>query len=83
MIVMINFYGIAFNKMIEQLQEGGVRLYFYYDKLCLCSLKLPEIEEQIKIAQYFKNLNTLIFSCNKQIEKLQSIKKALLEKMFV
>ena len=73
----------AFSKMIEQLQEGGVRLYFYYDKLCMCSLKLPNIEEQIKIAQYFKNLDILIFSCNKQLEKLQSIKKALLEKMFV
>ena len=73
----------AFDKMIEQLQEGGVRLYFYYDKLCMCSLKMPDVEEQSKIAEYFKNLDDLISACSKEIDKLQSIKKALLEKMFV
>lgn len=73
----------AFDKMIEQLQEGGVRLYFYYDKLCMCSLRMPDVEEQSQIAAYFKNLDSLIFACSKEIDKLQSIKKALLEKMFV
>lgn len=73
----------AFDKMIEQLQEGGVRLYFYYDKLCMCSLKMPDLEEQSKIAEYFKNLDDLISACSKELDKLQSIKKALLEKMFV
>lgn len=73
----------AFDKMIEQLQEGGVRLYFYYDKLCMCSLKMPDVEEQSQIAEYFKNLDNLISACSKEIDKLQSIKKALLAKMFV
>ena len=73
----------AFDKMIEQLQEGGVRLYFYYDKLCMCSLKMPDVEEQSKIAEYFKILDNLISACSKELDKLQSIKKALLEKMFV
>ena len=73
----------AFDKMIEQLQEGGVRLYFYYDKLYMCSLKMPDVEEQSKIAEYFKNLDNLISACSKKLDKLQSIKKALLEKMFV
>lgn len=36
-----------FKKLIEQYQEGGVRLYFYYDKLCMCSLPTPSIQEQI------------------------------------
>ena len=73
----------AFDEMIEQLQEGGVRLYFYYDKLCMCSLKMPDVEEQSKIAEYFKILDNLISACSKELDKLQSIKKALLEKMFV
>ncbi len=73
----------AFSKMIEQLQEGGVRLYFYYDKLCMCSLQMPDITEQARIAEYFKKLDALISACNIELQKLQSLKKALLEKMFV
>ena len=49
-----------FKKLIEQYQEGGVRLYFYYDKLCMCSLPTPSIQEQIKIGRYFDNLDNLI-----------------------
>ena len=46
------FKSAAFQKMIEQYQEGGVRLYFYYDKLCMCSIALSSIEEQHKIGKY-------------------------------
>ncbi len=73
----------SFSKMIEQLQEGGVRLYFYYDKLCMCSIRMPDIEEQIKIAEYFKKMDDLIYACSKELEKLHEFKKSLLEKMFV
>lgn len=38
-----------FQKLIWQLQEGGVRLYFYYDKLCMGEVSLPSLEEQRKI----------------------------------
>lgn len=41
------------------------------------------IEEQKQIRDYFYNLDTLIQQSQQQLEKLQSIKKALLEKMFV
>lgn len=73
----------SFSKMIEQLQEGGVRLYFYYDKLCMCSLRMPDVTEQAKIAEYFKKMDVLISSCSRELEKIQALKKALLEKMFV
>ena len=73
----------AFSQMIEQFQEGGVRLYFYYDKLCMCSIKMPDIPEQIRIAEYFEKLDKLISACGKELDKLQSLKKGLLEKMFV
>ncbi|HBE9333764.1 TPA: restriction endonuclease subunit S [Clostridioides difficile] len=42
-----------------------------------------EIEEQIKIGKYFKNLDDLINQNAQQLEKLKNIKKALLEKMFI
>lgn len=32
----------------------------YYDKLCMCSLPTPSIQEQIKIGRYFDNLDNLI-----------------------
>ena len=49
-----------FQKLIFQLQEGGVRLYFYYDKLCMGTVPLPSLEEQRKIGQFFDSLDTLI-----------------------
>ena len=49
-----------FQKLIFQLQEGGVRLYFYYDKLCMGTVSLPSLEEQRKIGQFFDSLDTLI-----------------------
>ena len=49
-----------FQKLIFQLQEGGVRLYFYYDKLCMGTVSLPSLEEQRKIGQLFDSLDTLI-----------------------
>ena len=49
-----------FQKKIEQYQEGGVRLYFYYDKLCMCSLPVPNIKEQQKIGQFLDDFDRLI-----------------------
>ncbi|EFD04787.1 hypothetical protein HMPREF0631_0500 [Peptostreptococcus anaerobius 653-L] len=54
------FKSAAFQKMIEKYQEGGVRLYFYYDKLCMCSIALPSIEEQHKIGKHLDMLDNLI-----------------------
>ena len=71
-----------FQKLIFQLQEGGVRLYFYYDKLCMGTVSLPSLEEQRKIGQLFDSLDTLITLHQRKLEKLQNIKKSCLEKMF-
>ncbi|MBI9056976.1 MAG: restriction endonuclease subunit S [Labilibaculum sp.] len=46
-------------------------------------ITLPAIIEQQKIGNYFKKLDQLISLQEKEITKLQHIKKALLEKMFV
>ena len=50
----------AFQDWIERLQEGSVRLYFYYDKLCECIMSMPSVEEQRKIGAYFSKLDDLI-----------------------
>ena len=72
-----------FQKLIWQLQEGGVRLYFYYDKLCMGEVSLPSLVEQRKIGKFFDTLDNLITLHQRELEKLQNIKKSMLEKMFV
>ena len=44
---------------------------------------MPEMVEQMKIAQYLDNLDNLITLHQRELEKLQYIKKSMLEKMFV
>ena len=44
---------------------------------------IPRIEEQIKIGKYMLKLDNLITLHQRKLEKLQNIKKACLEKMFV
>lgn len=49
-----------FSKWIEKLQEGSVRLYFYFDKLVQCQMMMPSIEEQKQISVYLDNIDKLI-----------------------
>ena len=44
---------------------------------------LPSKDEQMKIGEYFSNLDHLITLHQRELEKLQNIKKSMLEKMFV
>ena len=45
--------------------------------------KVPCLDEQKKIGEYFEKLDNLITLHQRKLEKLQNIKKAFLEKMFV
>ena len=76
------FKSDAFQRMIEQYQEGGVRLYFYYDKLCMCSLPVPDIQEQRKIGKQLDILDNLITLHQRKYDKLTNVKKSMLGKMF-
>lgn len=49
-----------FPKWIEKLQEGSVRLYFYFDKLIQCQMMIPSVEEQKIISEYLDRIDTLI-----------------------
>ena len=72
-----------FQKLIEQYQEGGVRFYFFYDKLCMCHTFVPSYEEQRAIASYFTSLDLQITLHTQRLEKLKQIKSACLDNMFV
>jgi len=54
------FKSNQFNHLIEKYQEGGVRLYFYYDKLCKGAIELPTINEQNKISNLLNGLDLFI-----------------------
>lgn len=54
------FKSNQFNHLIEKYQEGGVRLYFYYDKLCNGAIELPTIDEQNKISNLLNGLDLFI-----------------------
>ena len=71
-----------FHKLILQLQEGGVRLYFYYDKLCMGMVSLPSIGEQRKIGKLLDTIDNSINLHQRKFEKLTNVKKSMLEKMF-
>lgn len=77
------FKSNSFQHLIEQLQEGGVRLYFYYDKLCQGKIALPSVDEQHLIGSYLDRLDMILLQYQQKQGKLKNIKKALLDKMFV
>lgn len=71
-----------FPKWIERLQEGSVRLYFYYDKLIQCEMKMPSLEEQKKMGAFFDQLDCLITLHQRKCEETKKLKKYMLQKMF-
>ena len=76
------FKSDIFPKWIERLQEGSVRLYFYYDKLCECKMLMPSLPEQKKIAATLDEIDNLITLHQRKCESLKTIKKFMLKNMF-
>ena len=56
---------------------------FHVNKFLSMSALVPTIDEQIKISDFFQQLDNLITLHHRMVEKLKNIKSALLEKMFV
>ena len=54
-----------------------------YEMIADMDIALPEIQEQVAISDCFDNLDNLITLHQRELEKLQNIKKSMLEKMFV
>lgn len=71
-----------FLKWIEKLQEGSVRLYFYFDKLVQCQIMIPLLEEQKQISIYLDNLDHLITLHQRKCDELKEVKRFMLQNMF-
>jgi len=46
-------------------------------------IEIPDIDEQKQISVYFQKLDNLIILHQRKLEKLQDIKKAYLNEMFI
>ena len=77
------FHTYYFNNVVKRLQEGGVRLYFYYDKMQEVKIRLPSLPEQQKIADCLSSLDDGIAKQKATLAAWEELKKGLLQQMFV
>jgi Restriction endonuclease S subunits len=63
--------------------EGTTIKRLYNDNVLKTEIMLPSIEEQEKISSYFDNLDKQITLHQKKLSKLQDLKKAYLNEMFI
>ena len=68
---------------IESLLVGGGRAKLNAETLMSIEFRLPCLQEQHQIGEYLTRLDHLITLHQRELEKLQNIKKSMLEKMFV
>ena len=71
-----------FTQQIEMLQEGGVRLYFFFDKLLKSGISMPSVDEQRLIGEQFDRIDYLITLHQRKHDKLCTMKRSMLDKMF-
>lgn len=73
------------NKMnLRKISDGSGQPFLSYNTLNRIKSSYPKShDEQNAITQYFKNIDNLITNHEQQINKLQNIKKAFLNKMFI
>ena len=66
------------------LSSGGTAKGISQKSLAGVDIKVPmDLREQTLLADYFRNIDNLITLHQRELEKLQNIKKSMLEKMFV
>ena len=83
----IELNGTDVENQLRRIVSSGARmdglLNISFQEYASVSVLLPSIEEQNKIASFFNSVDRLITLHQRELEKLQNIKKSMLEKMFV
>ena len=77
------FYTTASKSRIEKITTGNTIKHILSSDMKEYEIKLPSLQEQQKISDYFENLDQLIQQSQAQLDKFKNIKQALLQKMFV
>lgn len=68
---------------IDNITTGNTIKHILSSEMKKFSVYFPKYKEQQKIGTFFRNLDTLITLQQRKLKKLQSIKKSMLEKMFI
>lgn len=76
------FHTDIFRRMVINVQEGGVRQYFFYEKLRECSVNLPTLSEQKIIAACLEAEDQMIAAQEQKVESLKTHKKGLMQQLF-
>lgn len=72
-----------YHKQIVSTASGTTVKHSSPKKILDCLVSIPSIEEQEKIGNFFKQLDDTITLHQRKLEKLQNLKKAYLNEMFV
>lgn len=71
-----------FNRQIKRLEEGGVRQYFFIDKMKETEIKLPSSSEQNQISKLLQLVNKNLDLQQRKLDQLKQLKKAYLSDLF-
>ena len=77
------YFNAKMKKEFAKRVEGGSVANLYYTYLENISISVPSLYEQKAIGTYFSNLDNLINSHQEKISKLETLKKKLLQDMFI
>lgn len=77
------YFNAKMKKEFAKRVEGGSVANLYYTYLENISISIPSFSEQSAIGSYFFNLDNLINSHQEKISQLETLKKKLLQDMFI
>ena len=72
-----------FKHLIKIGCSGSVRDSLAFNDMADFKVKVPSLEEQIKIANFLSSIDSKIEQVQKQLDSIKEFKKALLQQMFV
>ena len=70
-------------KKIENITTGNTIKHILASEMQEFVVDISSYEEQVQIAEYFRNIDNLITLHQRECEKWKTLKKALLQQMFV
>ncbi|SDQ31706.1 type I restriction enzyme, S subunit [Streptococcus equinus] len=73
----------AFRKEMRILAQGISRYNISKAKVMEVEISIPSLKEQKLVGSYFSTLDNLITLHQRKLDKLKTLKKAMLEKMFI
>lgn len=77
------FFSPTFRIYLSNISHVGTIAHYTITQLSETPISLPDIEEQIKVGEYFESLDRLITLHQRKYEELQKIKKFMLQNMFI